>query len=132
MFLDVYIGDLEGFDFNDDSEWRIGHIPDRITPLFPYPEPFGRIFWGVKEGTLRGKQTDWGAWVAIMKRDEIIAFMEDHYGGRIIKIFEGEEQLRNPHMIEVVRRHQSALDDIYRIVEGLDPDKEYGVVASET
>lgn len=119
MFLDVYIGDLDDPDFSwDDGDWN-GNCPKRKSPFFPPQAPFSNLIDMIKQGRFEGKQVDWGGWVAKVKKEQILKFIEEYYPD--------DWYNRNfylPHILDQMK-------ELKRFVEKLDPDKQYALVASE-
>ena len=124
-FYEAYIGDLgeetekpfslEGGDWN-------GHFPGRISPLFP-PEPGGESPFSIICGRVfkkvyKGAQTDWGTWVAVVGKQDIVSFLSEVYGDE-------PEPLHMEHLNE-------KLDTLREFVAGLDENKRYGLVAQES
>ena len=106
-YLDVYIGDLSEFDFDDQRRWNIGHAPKALSRLFP-PITGSALFWAIVKGKISSQQVDWGAWVAKATKAEIIRIVEDFY-----------------------HNDSWALSKIMADIENLEEGKIYGLVASE-
>ena len=68
MMRDAYIGYV---DHDQDFKWEggnwNGNIPKRQSPFFP-GGGFRMIKERIASGKYEGKQTDWGAWVAIVNK----------------------------------------------------------------
>src|SRR5262249_56196843 len=85
-YHDVYIGRLaEGRDRVDwGGDPRIGNTA-RSLPGTLFPPNLGHAFRllvaKIEHGKLPGKQVDWGAWAAIVSKNDIIAFIEEAYAG---------------------------------------------------
>ena len=105
--LDVYIGDLKDPDFQwEDGNWN-GNIPQRISPFFTQAGKVGRdIISGIQAGTLQGKQTDWGSYVAKLYPHEMLEFLSPYY--------EEEERIQ-----------------IELYLMQLEPMEQYGLVSAE-
>lgn len=128
-YCDVYIGDLDDPNFTwtpDDEKYGRYNAPRGLSPTFP-PAPgpgygaFTKLKNKIKEGEYRGDQTDWGTWVAVVTRTKIMDFIKECYPG---DWYENHKQL--------MRYMTDEYDKIVEIVEGLDPDKKYALVARET
>ena len=73
----------------------------------------------LKKGAFEGKQVDWGGWVAKVKKEEIIKFLNE--------IYDKEWFLKNKERIYVLQN----LDKLKEYVNTLDPIKQYALVAME-
>ena len=123
MLLDVYISELEGYDF-DGGDFRIGNSPGPWSDFFPQPSGGSRHFYEVKrrvdDGRFKGRQVDWGCWVAIVTKEEILGYIADIYGER------GKDFL--------ARYSDCANDSMYELldfIDKLEDGKEYLLAASE-
>jgi len=117
MYLDVYISDLEGFDWDDTSEWNTGHTPKKISVLFPSARNlYYELIEKIKSGELQGKQTDWGASVSKVNKNNIKMIIEKYYEENPLGKFQ--------HL-------QQELTELNKQVEALDDKKMYGLVCSE-
>ena len=128
-FRDVYVGDLEDPNFDlENGNWS-GNFPEQLSPLFPAMGGDSNT-WGVysnvyalsKSGELPAAQTDWGCWVVIVTRDQLLKYLDEWYGDGPIHppdwtIDEGETREDN---------------EIRLFVRNLDPKKNYALVALET
>lgn len=87
-YTDVWVGELaEGKDPLDwGGEWRIGNTPAKsLCSSFPPSssgrlEPFSTVVDLIKTGVFAGKQVDWGAWAAVVSKQDILALLDDLYG----------------------------------------------------
>ncbi len=118
-YYDVYIGRLDDPRFSWGGEGREGSPPTRSSPFFPpargrsggYPGgAFGDLVDAIERGRFRGRQVDWGSWVAAVTKNDIETFMEEIYG-------EEEED--------------DSLRELRAYVAGLQARKRYALVASE-
>jgi hypothetical protein len=123
MLLDVYISDLEGYDF-DGGDFRIGNSPGRWSPFFPQPIGGSRHFWEIKDrvedGRYKGRQVDWGCWVAVVTKKDILAFIADIYGERGKGFLAHYSDFNNDNMYELLN-----------FIDKLEDGKEYLLAASE-
>ena len=117
-YYNVYIGDLDDFDWNDKSCWSVGHTPQKISVLFPSAGStlFLKIWDRILEKKLEGAQTDWGAFVAKVSKQDIVKIIEEYY--RI-----------SPYPLP--SHLQPELNELKQQVAALDEQKIYGLVASE-
>ena len=124
-FYEAWIGDL-GEDTDhpfslEGGDWS-GHFPSRISILFP-PQPrgespFSLICGLVHQKKHKGAQTDWGTWVAVVSKQDIIGFLSDVYGDE-------PEPLHMEHL-------NAQLAELRTFVAGLDKSKHYALVAQES
>lgn len=123
-YTDVYIADIDGFN------WDAGHAPHRESPFVPQGgKLFDSLIKRIESGDLQGKKVDWGAWVAIMKKDQIAAIVTKHINGAISE--PSTCISTNKVSKQIAQQEQDQIDDIYRFIEALEPDKDYGVVCAE-
>jgi hypothetical protein len=125
-YYDVYIGRLDDPSFSwDGGNWN-GNVPHRLSPFFPpYARPGLRV-WDefhrrLASGEFKGRQTDWGGWVAPASKAQIEAFMADLYFPR-----PSLENLKRlfPHVTD-------PLDELVAFVSDMDDDGQFALVATE-
>lgn len=119
---DVYIGDLEDPSFNWDGGDVGGNIPNSISPIFPhvwghYSSKFHE--WVDNTGVV-SKKTDFAGWVAIVRKSQIEDFLMYAYGS--------DNRYTDP-VSGVVKDDQ--LKILQQFVDGLDPGRDYALVAAE-
>lgn len=118
-FRDVYIGDLDDPAFHlpvGNENWD---LPKKLGPLFPdFTDAFFKILHALDAGVYVGGMVDVGAFVAKVSKAQLRDFVRDTYDTQ--KAHE-EGRIRRVHEIEQLKL----------FIEGLDPDKEYGLVAIE-
>ena len=120
-YRDVYVGDLDDPDFHwDGGNWS-GNEPKALSPFFPPTyghgeDPFFAVIHRIADGRYEGKQVDWGAWVAKMKKQQIKDFLREFY------MRDSDDSL--PHL-------RAQLQEVLRCVESLDQERIYGLTASE-
>jgi hypothetical protein len=120
----VYVGRLDDGRFRwEGGNWD-ANFPSHITRDFPTIGRESKEFWElrrrIESGRYEGKQTDWGCWVARVKRAEILAFIQDMYGHQ-----PGADDDVLP------RQADQSLEEIVRRVRALDPETLYALVAYE-
>lgn len=128
MFMDVYVGYLDTTDtFNyDGGDWN-GNTPKRITSIFPFSHDVWRLIMSkMKNQEFEGKQTDWGAYVVKVNKEQIIDIFE-------------EVVSKNKSIIEFVGRQKTYKDkDVYNIqnirneLNQLDSNTLYALTCRET
>jgi hypothetical protein len=126
--FDVYIGDLEGPDFKlKGGNWS-GNFPQQLGPTFPPSSGMApmdiylKVHALAESGKYPSEQTDWGCWVVIMTRNELLKYIDRLYGDGPIQVFDltiKEGETREDH-------------DIRLFVQSLDPIKRFGLVALES
>ena len=121
-FFDVYIGDLDDPDFHwDGGNWN-GNSPRGVSPLLPNTEreePFRRVQGLIHTGTLVGKQTDWGCWVAIASREVLSQLIHEWYGDGEIYLSDLDDNYENVSL------------ELHVLISNLNP-KNYALVAIES
>lgn len=119
---DVYIGDLEDPSFYWDGGDVGGNIPNAISPIFPHilGHYSAKFHQWVAEAGVVSKQTDYSGWVAIVGKKQIEDFLKCAYGN--------DDRYTDPAS-EVV--HDDQLKTLQRFVDGLDPERDYALVAAE-
>ena len=126
----VYIGDADNYHTVPEGEnpWH-GNFPHEIGPsLVPggihgHRKMFSEVRYMALSDDNEGGQSDWGCWVAIVTRDELLAHLDTWYGAGPIKI---------PAFYKAQERGKGRKDDDTRLfVRGLDPKKRYALVAME-
>ena len=126
---DVYLGNANDPNFDVVGNWA-GNFPRRIGPLWPrqkQSETFDQ--WGVYSEIVaramsrqyEGCMTDWGCWVTLMTRSELLEFIEECYGDRPVYPPEWTIRGKNPEDYE-----------IRAFVRSLDPEQKYYLVARES
>ena len=120
-YRDVYIGLLEDPKFSwEDGNWD-GNTPSATSPLFPPAMgAFNELIDRIESGAYEGKQTDWGAWVAKVSKQQILGFIEDCYGQD--RYYTDPKYM--PHLYD-------KMQELLRRIESLDEHKTYALVASE-
>jgi hypothetical protein len=122
-YCDVYVGQLSAGP--DPLDWGgpfgIGNTPPRLTPLFPpgSGRPFSTLVSKIKEDELPGKQIDWGAWAAIVSRQQILDFVDEVYRGDRTY----SDPTHSPHLYP-------ALGQLKQLIAALD-DGPFALVALE-
>lgn len=119
MMLDVYIGY-----FDENFQWdKIpprGNAPKRRSPFFPYgSKQFSDLKARIQSGEYEGKQTDWGAWVARVNKQQIVEFISDMYAE--------DKSLDSPTNSHLKIQYLELL----LFVETLDPENKYALAAVE-
>lgn len=128
MYLDVYISWLDNYDW-DGGDWNIGNAPGRWSPFFPPTcngkSPFSEVKKRLEEGKYKGQQVDWGCWVVVATKKEILEFIADMYGER------GKDFLArySEEFYSYMRKQMCGLLDF--VDNKLEDGKEYALVASE-
>ncbi len=120
-YHDVHIGLLDDPKFSwEGGNWE-DNTPSAISPLFPTAfGAFGELIDRIESGVYEGKQTDWGAWVAKVSKQQILDFIEDSYA----EDRNYTDPTYMPHLYE-------KMQELLRHVESLDDQKVYALVASE-
>jgi len=118
---EAYIGDLDNWYHNGPlvggkTPGDLCWLPDRSPGTVR--QPFFWITELIANGKLPGEQTDWGCWVAIASRDELLRLLDEWYGDGPILHSELDRRRNDP--------------DVRQVVSELDPKKKYGLVAYET
>ncbi len=81
---------------------------------------FNELIDRIESGAYEGKQTDWGAWVAKVSKQQILGFIEDCYGQD--RYYTDPKYM--PHLYD-------KMQELLRRIESLDEHKTYALVASE-
>jgi hypothetical protein len=122
-FHDVYIGDLDDPNFRwQGGNWE-GNCPRALSPFFPPGTPSGpgNPFWALIEKLnkkqFEGKQSDWGAWVAKVNKEQIETFIDEVYG-----------TYEQPEPLAHLRKR---FNELKAFVATLDHAKTYALVATE-
>lgn len=146
MYLEVFITSVNvpGFSWLDspsDSE-LLALSPRFISdPLPDSRELFHEILALVDDGKSTSKAIDWGTWAVRMSKDEIVEFLRSSYGEDIMN--KGGKYLRTRK--SKLRRHSGnkfivrgyeveimCMLKLIKLVDGLDPDESYALVAQES
>ncbi|CAM2787816.1 hypothetical protein [Salinicoccus roseus] len=91
MELEVFIGDLEDDLFDYENGDYNGNIPKRISMFFPKSHStFHFILQKIEDKEIEGKQTDWGAWVALLYLHEMKDLLKGFYNEADFKVVEKE------------------------------------------
>ena len=125
-FYDVYVGAPS--DGDDPLDWggdpSVGNSPTAISPCFPPSGGHGEAFWLLKgkidRGEFSGKQVDWGAWAALVSKQQIREFIEETYRGQ-------SWYTNSSPMPHLYKRKQ----ELAAIVQALPEDGQFVLVASE-
>lgn len=123
-FTDVYIGWLAGgadeLDFG--GTWE-SNGPRRQGPFFPPPAPFVQLIRAIEAGRYPGRRLDWGAWGAILRKAQILDFLDEQYGppGQYEADNAGQSRA---HLAENMR-------ELRAFVAALPEDRRYALCASE-
>lgn len=125
-YLDVYVAELA--DGSDPLDWPgstwSGNSAKGITECFPpasgYGQPFFRLRENIERGEYKGKQIDWGAWAAILTKQQILTFIDDNY--------RGNEWYTNPTKAPDL---YEKLQAIVECVRSLPDGKSYALIAEE-
>lgn len=125
-FLDVYIGNDDGFSFEcTDEQYRICHIPKRIGPFFPNGNvAFLKLKDKIEAGELEGDQVDWGAWAAHVNKAQILSFIGELYADEYPMDDKKFDLARNDACPTEYKR-------IKKFVDTMSCNKKYILVASE-
>ena len=76
-YYDVYIARADDPAYTrEDGDWN-GNCPDALSPALYDRDCFHRIVSMVGNGGVPGKQTDWGCWVVIVDKIQILKFFKD-------------------------------------------------------
>jgi len=139
MYLEVFIGavDVPGFSWRDSpADTKDYAVSPRIISD-AIPDSY-RIFWEVLKRTKNekfvSKAIDWGTWAVRASKDELVEFLRSMYvkqwpdekWDRLVK-----RLLRKGVMVKCevdIRR----MKDLIKLVNGLDPNETYAIVAQES
>ena len=123
-YLDVYIGFSKGYSLTPDPDkFNIGNTPKCQSPFFPDGSTaFRRLVKKIDSKAFQGAQVDWGAYAAIVTKEQILSFMEELYPP------EWQEKKREFNKMCGVPDEYGELKDF---VEALSEDEKYILVASE-
>ena len=124
MANDVYLASLDAPGFAwEGGDWQ-GNIPTRTSPFFPPtfdpPDPFMRVVELIEAGTLDGRQTDWGGWVAKVRPSQVLDLLTECYGDD--PDFGPDSEL--PHL-------RDQLNVLVEYVRQLEPNRDVALVAAE-
>jgi len=149
MHLEVFIGATDVQDFS----WRDSpaDTPDyAVSPRIisdAIPESY-RIFWEVsnltKDEKFVSKAIDWGTCAVRASKQELIEFLRSMYetdimddGGQYVQSRQNELcDLRtdpdNEYLIRGCEMEIQEMKDLVKLLNGLDPDEQYALVAQES
>jgi hypothetical protein len=118
----TYVGRMDDAQFNWHRALHSSdsNIPRPITRDFPPGDVADELCRRIRDGEYEGKQTDWGAWVARVSRQQILEFLEHCYGGSPTY----SEKSSLPWL-------RSWYRELREEVEALDADSEYAFVCAE-
>ena len=124
MLLDVYIAFLDGTT-DQDGYPKLVENPTtptrRQSPFFPSgSEAFRELKRRIEAGMYEGWPIDWGAWGAVVNKQQILDFVADMYA---VDMTESRARLTPL---------KGTLTELLVFVENLDPTIDYALVASET
>lgn len=112
----VYVGDAQDPQFSlDEGDWE-NNRPAQLSPDFPSMDTgYNQFFhtWTQSKG-LVVKQTDYGAWVALATKEQVLQFIADAYNGK-----------------EDLPWVAPALPKVKRFARGLESVRQYALVATE-
>ena len=107
MSFDAYIGYLDDPDFDFNATNWVGNIPNRASPFIHDGYKVLTKLWDMKKAGDEGvRQLDWGAWGKVFKKGKLTYFLLDFY------------QYGIP-------------DNVFKFLEGLDPERDCVLVAYE-
>ena len=117
----VYIGDLSDPNFKWDGGNINGNLPRALSSTFPdcYHLYF-KLIKLIEERRFEGKQTDFGGFVAKVKKKDIEGLLVEWYGEK--------SWVREP---ETSPGQYKELENLKRFIAGLDEDTVYGLVGTE-
>ncbi|MDR3592926.1 MAG: hypothetical protein P4N41_24975 [Negativicutes bacterium] len=125
----TYIGDLDDPEFTwnpDEYTYDRGNAPRAVSPRFPVlrgVESAGfRLVCKIAAGEFRGKQVDWGCWVAVASKAQIIDFINSCYLWAECGWRDGPP---GPAF-------EQEYDELLSYVNRLESGREYGLVARES
>ncbi len=121
-YYDVYIGFLDDPEFSWGKAGQDGRLPSAKSPLFPgSSDEFFDIINFIENGEFKGEKVDWGGWVAIVTKAQIIEFIDKHFSQNWIN--------NNKNGLEHLN---DKLTQIKEFVNNLEEYKEYALVACES
>ena len=139
MHLEVFIGAVDVPDFS----WQESPADTRNFAVSPriisdaIPESY-RIFWEVIERTKDekyvSKAIDWGTWAVRASKDELVEFLRSMY----VKEWPDEnwtelvKRLLKKGVIQKFEVGIRQMKDLIKLINGLDPDETYAIVAQES
>ena len=117
----VYIGDLSDPAFKWEGGDINGNVPKALSAGFPdcYHLYF-KLIKLIEEGRLEGKQTDFGGFVAKVRKKDIEALLVEWYGDKAWV----KDPAISPALVE-------ELETLETFVSNLDEDIVYGLVGTE-
>lgn len=120
-YFDIYIGFLDDPNFSWGKAGEDGRLPTAKSLFFPSSSSeFFDLINSIEKGEFKGGQVDWGGWVAIVTKAQIIEFMDKHFNQNWI----------NRH-INGLQHLNEKLTKIKEFVNNLEEHKEYALVACE-
>jgi hypothetical protein len=139
MHLEVFIGAVDVPDFS----WRESPADTNDYAVSPriisgaIPDSY-RIFWEVLERTkdekFVSKAIDWGTWAVRASKEELVEFLRSMY----VKEWPDEnwtELVRRLLKKGVIMKCEVGIrqmKDLIKLINGLDPDETYAIVAQES
>jgi hypothetical protein len=139
MHLEVFIGAVDAPDFS----WRESPADTPYFAVSPriisdaIPDSY-RIFWEVlnltKDEKFVSKAIDWGAWAVRVSKEQLVEFLRSMY----------VKQWPDENWTELVRRLLKKgvimkcevdirrMKDLIELIDGLDPDGAYAILAQES
>ena len=118
----VYVGDLADPNFRwEGGDWD-GNVPRPLGPSFAGGDfrMYAAVMHAIREGRYEGKQTDFGGWVAKVRRQHILDLIEELYGRDPWYT----DPSKMPHLYMQLR-------ELRAFVHSLDPAAIYALVAWE-
>jgi len=149
MHLEVFIGavDVPEFSWQDSpADTKDFAVSPRIISD-AIPDSY-RIFWEVtnlaKNEKFVSKAIDWGTCAVRVSKEELIEFLRSMYetdimddGGQYVR--SRQDELRdlktdpdNEYLIQGCEMEIQEMKDLVRLINGLDPDEQYALVAQES
>jgi hypothetical protein len=115
--VDVYVGTL------DDPDDRWDRLPRGLGPAFPpcSGKPFYLVVRRIRDGVYQGQQVDWGGWVAVVSKRQILELARECYEGDRTYL----DPAYMPHLYPMMKPFSEFLDS-------LDEDTSYALTAFET
>ena len=76
-FYDVYVARADDPAYTREGDWNVGNFPNALSPVLYDRNCFYRISDMVQRGEVSGKQTDWGCWMVIVDKTQVLEFFRD-------------------------------------------------------